>query len=109
MFTEAFPDTRDSGGVLALKEAGWSMLRLEFGILTHAAWVKHLLNMHDGEVRFVGDPWWAPLNPASGGSQSVFHSNFWHSQTMRTEKTRTWTYFNHGAGRTAVERRAPQP
>ena len=112
VFTEAFPDTRDSGGVLPLEDSGWSMLRLEFGIYTHAAWVKHLLNMHDGEVRFVGDPWWKDC-PASGGSgwvdPSVSHVKFWHSQTMRTEKTRTWTYFNHGAGRTAVERRAPQP
>ena len=57
VFTEAFPDTRASGGMLALKEAGWSLMRLEFGILTQAAWVKHLLNLHDGEVRFVGDPW----------------------------------------------------
>ena len=32
------------------------MLRLEFGILTQAAWVKHLLNMHDGEVRFGEGP-----------------------------------------------------
>ena len=91
VFTEAFPDTRDSGGMLALNEAGWSMLRLEFGIPTQAAWVRHLLNLHDGEVRFVGDPWWVDVKlfRASGGSYSVCNSTFWHSQTMHTENTRT--------------------
>ena len=94
------PDTRASGGMLALKEARWSLPRLEFGILTQAAWVKHLLNMHDGEVRFVGDTWWVDLRsfPASGGSHSVLLKRFWHNQTMRTEKTRNWAYWNHGAG-----------
>ena len=100
VFTEAFPDTRESGGMLALKEAGWSMLKLELGILTHAAWVKHLLTMHDGEVRFVGDPWWVDTRsfPASGGSHSLCLVKFWHSQTMRKEKTRNWAFYNHGAG-----------
>ena len=30
VFTEAFPDTRDSGGMLGLTENGWSLLWLEF-------------------------------------------------------------------------------
>ena len=36
--------------------------------------------------------------PASGGSHSVLLKRFWHNQTMRTEKTRNWAYWNHGAG-----------
>ena len=63
VYTEAYPDTRDSGGMKALTEAGWDTLRLEFGVETQAGLVNHLLNLHDGEVRFVGAPWWAEMGP----------------------------------------------
>ena len=103
VFTKAFPDTRDSGGMLALTEADWGKLFLEFGVETQAGLVKHLLSLHDGEVRFVGDPRWVDVRslPASGGfvsPSSLLHSRFRHCQTMRTEKTREWAFWNHGAG-----------
>jgi len=58
VFTEAYPDTRETGGVRALTEAGWNGLYSEFKIETEDEFVKHLLNWHDGEVRFVGETWW---------------------------------------------------
>ena len=60
VFMEAFPDTspKGSGGVRALTGAGWQRLWDAFRVRTEADFVKHLLNMHDGEVRFVGEPWW---------------------------------------------------
>ena len=103
--TEAYPDSRDSGGMQALTEAGWDTLRLEFGAETQAWFVNHLLNLHGGEVRYVGDPRLVDVRslPASGGfvsPSSLLHSRLWHCQTMRTEKTREWAFWNHGAGQT---------
>ena len=58
VFSEAYPDTREIGGVRALTEAGWQQLDDAFAIKTELGFVKHLLNLHHGEVRFVGEPWW---------------------------------------------------
>ena len=100
---EASPDARATGGNLALDDDGWWRLSEDLGIKNEAGLVKHLLNLHDGEVRFVGDPRWVDVRylPASGGfvsPSSLLHSRLWHCQTMRTEKTREWAFWNHGAG-----------
>ena len=62
--------------------------------------MKHLLNFHDGEVRFVGDPWWADVtDPAFGGRLPNLHlPAFWHPQTMRTKQAKEWCFWRHGAG-----------
>ena len=92
-FTSAYPDTRGTGGVKALTPVGWYGLWVEFGIETEEQFVKHLLNFHDGEVRFVGPNWWEEV-PEHG----LNHTRYWHSQTMRTEKTRRWCWQSHGGG-----------
>ena len=76
----------------ALTEAGWDTLRLEFGVETQAGLVKHLLSLHDGEVRFVGPPWWAEMGPRD----RVYHCRYWHAQTMSHKATRDWADWNHG-------------
>ena len=80
--------------MLPLTEQSWGLLRTELGIESQVEWVKHLLNLHDGEVRFVGEPWWADMNGrASGGSlQSLYSPRLWHSQTLRTPQAREWAY-----------------
>ena len=54
-------------------------------------------------MRYVGDPRLVDVRslPASGefvSPSSLLHSRLWHCQTMRTEKTREWAFWNHGAG-----------
>ena len=95
VFTEAYPDTRKIGGVRALTEPGWNGLYAEFGIQTEHEFVKHLLNWHDGEVRFVGEPWWETVEM----TRDLYHSRYWHAQTMRHERTGDWCFHNHGGGR----------
>ena len=67
-------------------------------MLNQLEWVKHLLNFHDGEVRFVGDPWWADVKDPASGGPDVLLPAFWHSQTMRTEQAKDWCFRSHGAG-----------
>ena len=106
VFMEAFPDTspKGSGGVRPLRDADWHLLWDAFRVRTEADFVKHLLNMHDGEVRFVGEPTWSevPCTIACGpnprwGTCSLFHSRFWHPQTMKTDSARQWCLKHHGA------------
>ena len=92
-FMEAFPDTRATGGNLALDDDGWWRLSHELKIKNEAGLVKHLLNKHDGEMRLVGVDWWVDL-PATGGrgSNNVYHSRYFHSQTMCTEEMRKFCF-----------------
>ena len=59
VFTEAYPDNRAIGGVRSLTKAGWNGLYEDLWIESEDQFVSHLLNLHDGEVRFVGAPRWA--------------------------------------------------
>ena len=83
-------------------------------IHTEFEFVKHLLNWHDGEVRFVGELWWMEVetNPVYDGMTcGLNHSRYWHAQTMRQEETRNWCFRNHGGGLpkgVTVERHIPQ-
>ena len=100
-FMEAFPDTRATGGNLALDDYGWWRLAQELGIKNEAMLVKHLLNKHDGEMRLVGADSWVDFS-ATGrdGRHIVYHSRFFHSKSMRTEEMRKFCFWHHGAGRT---------
>ena len=74
--------------------AGWKGLEAEFRIRTELEFVKHLLNLHDREVRFVEEPWWEIVEMTS----VLNHTRYWHAQTMRYETTSDWCFFNHGGG-----------
>ena len=64
-----------------------------------AALVKHLLNKHEGEMRLVGVDSWVDLSGTGRDRRHiVYHSRFFHSQTMRTEEMRNFCFWNHGAG-----------
>ena len=110
VFTEAYPDTRTDGGMSPLTARGWQFLRLEFDMPNQLEWVKHLLNFHDGEVRFVGDPWWADVTDAASGGcmPNLRLPAFWHPQTMRTKRAKEWCFWNHGAGQT-IQWRKQEP
>ena len=49
--------------------------------------MKHILTLHDGEVRLVGNLGWKPF-PASGGQQ--FKACCWHCQFAKDEDVRKW-------------------
>ena len=67
---------------------------MELEVEAQADWVKHLLNMHDGEVRFVETPWWETVEM----TRDLNHSRYWHAQTMRHDTTADWCFYNHGGG-----------
>ena len=72
--------------------AVWERLRYAFGVHTKADYVKHIVNKHDGDARFVGDAGWEPF-PASGGDDvHVYKACFWHYQFATTRETRRWLY-----------------
>ena len=77
-FNLAFPDlSPDSGGTQPLGEDGWQRLYEAFKLSRPADYVKHILTLHDGEVRMVGSGDWELL-PASGGT--FRRACFWHYQ-----------------------------
>jgi len=92
----AFPDTRATGGNLALDDDGWRGLS-ELGIRDELALVSQLLNKHEGEMRLVGADSWVDFS-ATGrdGRHIVYHSRFFHPQTMRTEEMRKFCFWDHG-------------
>ena len=58
-FAKSWPDTSPaSGGINPLSKDNVEGLSREFGIKTSAEFVKHLLTLHDGEVRLVGESHW---------------------------------------------------
>ena len=61
--------------------------------MQHIYFVKHLLTLHDSEVRLVGESWWAPRVPDSRAWFSLHDPRLWHYQTMRTQETRAWLYW----------------
>ena len=93
--TEVTDLSPEAGGMEPLDEgsAVWERLRCDFGVHTKADYVKHIVNKHDGEARFVGDAGWEPF-PASGGDDDVhvYKPCFWHYQFATTRETRGWLY-----------------
>ena len=87
-FAKAYPDTRETGGVRALTDEGWEGLWRDLRISKESEFVKHLLELHSGEVRFVREPEWMDFPISDGGFLfGVNHRRFWHSQTMRHDET----------------------
>ena len=93
VFFETLPDTRATGGEEALTRQGWQDLKAECQMLQKEDFAKHLLNLHDGEARLVGDRSWLEV-----WSNGLNHTRFWHCQTMRSAENFNWCWRSHGGG-----------
>ena len=79
-FVQAFPDLSPaSGGTLPLGKENQDRLREQLGCNSWADYLKHILTLHDGEVRLVGNGGWEVF-PVSGGM--LRKQCFWHYQYM---------------------------
>ena len=72
-----------------LEESVWRELQDETRGLRTIDFVKHLLTLHDGEVRHVGKSWWALLAPWWAHHDPCL----WHYQTVRAPWTHEWLYW----------------
>ena len=84
--------TPASGGTRAMTETGWQVLRAEAGVQDAADYVKHILNKHEGEAKFVGDTQWQEVTPDSVGQDGIFGSCFWQYQFCRQQNTRQYLW-----------------
>ena len=63
------------------------------GLRNNKDFVKHLLNLHDGESRIVIDKGFTdPLPP----STDILHPNFWNYQFVSNHEVRKFLYFRNG-------------
>jgi len=94
-FLEAFPDLSPaSGGTLPLGKENQDRLREQLGCNSWADYLKHILTLHDGEVRLAGnggDSGGWDVFPVSGGM--LRKQCFWHYQYMFEAETRQWLYY----------------
>ena len=80
-----------AAGVRPLSKEMWEQMKAKFRMRGKEDYVKHLLNAHEGEARFVGESdSWVEF-PASGGGQ---HCNaiYWSYQFARTKEVRKYLY-----------------
>ena len=76
-----FPDLSPaSGGQQPLSEENKDRLIAAFGMKSEMDYIKHILTLHDGEVRLVGEDRWDPY-PASGGD--IAKACFWPYQCCK--------------------------
>ena len=92
---DAFPNlSPPSCGMEALSEESWQALKQQFDLGSKADLVKHILTMHDGEARLVGDDEVWFLFPVSDGSMFLGVSTyirkacFWHYQFQTCAEVR---------------------
>ena len=82
LFLKCFPDTNPASGGLQgcqpLNEENRRNLFAAYRMRGPMDLVKHILTLHEGEVRQVGEEQWTPF-PASG---ELLHPNFWSYQFM---------------------------
>ena len=93
-FNKLFPfvDPEDpAADVRPLSVQMWDEIKAKLRISDHKDYVKHLLNAHEGEARFVGDlDTWEEF-PVSGGRQH-WNACYWSYQFARTKETRKWLF-----------------
>ena len=67
-----------------------------FHLADDSEYVEHILNLHDGEARFWGEPGWTPF-PAG----DIVKPRFWHYQFAKNKDVRYWLHTrstsNHAA------------
>ena len=78
---QCFPDTNPAnGGLQALSHVNKQNQCCQ--IKDNMELVKHIVSLHDGELRQVGEAVWE-LFPAPGGEHlDLFKAVFWHHQTI---------------------------
>ena len=87
LFNSLYPHLNTASGVQPLT---WLRIKSELKVESEVCYVLHLLNAHDGEARFVGDPGWYEF-PASGGVQPC-NARFWSYQFVQTYEIRKYLY-----------------
>ena len=87
LFNSLYPHLNTASGVQPLT---WLRIKSELKVESEVRYVLHLLNAHDGEARFVGDPGWYEF-PASGGVQPC-NARFWSYQFVQTYEIRKYLY-----------------
>jgi hypothetical protein len=92
-FCEAHPHLSPaSGGTQRMGDRTWQSLKKEMGLQSKADYVKHMLTMHDGEVRLVGaEDFYIALEEFAPG-ESLYHPCFWNYQFATHAETRQWLY-----------------
>ena len=80
-----------AAGVTPLSKEMWEQMKWKFRMNGKEDYVKHLLNAHEGEARFVGesDSW--EEFPASGGGRH-WNAIYWSYQFVRTMEVRKYLY-----------------
>ena len=75
------PDTNPAlGGLQVLSHVNRENLAKQYKMKDNMDLVKHIVNLHDGEVRQVGEESWVEF-PACGGDD-IFKACFWHYQAV---------------------------
>ena len=84
--TQCFPDSNPAaGGLQPLSHVNKRNLFHKYNIINDFALVKHIANMHDGELRQVGEEVW-DIFPAPGGNPThILKPVFWHHQTIQED------------------------
>ena len=90
-FERSFPDITDIyNGIVQLSDQKWQGIKARFSnVQTKADYLKHMLALHDGEMRFVVDPGWTPFQ-ASGGDE--YKARYWEYQYARTARVRKFLF-----------------
>ena len=83
-FSEAYPDAVLGDGSNALAAWAFERTKTEMGLRTDDAYVKHILNKHDGEVRHWGSYPWTPVPEGV----DIADLKFWHYQFAKTSDVR---------------------
>ena len=81
---QCFPDTNpaNGGGLQPLSHVNKTNLRRRFNIENDFELMKHIANLHDGELRMVGEETWEMLPAPGGNHEDLFKYVFWHHQTV---------------------------
>ena len=96
-FFDSFPDTRPgSTRDTRLYPDTFQKMKQQLECLHHIpSFVKHILEMHAGEARLVGDPWWTRLGPWQCHRKLCF----WHYQFMPNTEARDYILHRNAGSR----------